>query len=276
VEIMKKFIIVSIILILLVGAFSMDILGRNITDIQRRMVGQTNYRINVVKGIVESANINGTFNCYIAGETVVYPNIPTFSRNPKLQPGDEVTIEFINGCRETPAILAPEDIRERPDTTLPGISLYEEQLIYVVTSYSNLANPAHRIGMPILAISDHNVSQVHVFCKRFGTPGIVNVNIYDADINKKPTGPVLSTGNFDGDTLGVVGEWKEIEVAPLAFSSGDWYVIVFDVPGAGSWHYFRWYGTFANVYPGAVGVYSNNAGATWSYLAIDYTFKIYG
>ncbi|GAF79771.1 unnamed protein product, partial [marine sediment metagenome] len=28
-----------------------------------------------------------------------------------------VTIEFINGCRETPAILAPEDIRERPDTT---------------------------------------------------------------------------------------------------------------------------------------------------------------
>jgi len=104
------------------GVFNMDILGRNITDIQRRMVDQTNYRINVVKGVVESANINGTFNCYIAGETVIYPKIPTFSRNPKLQPGDEVTIEFINGCRETPAILAPEDIRERPDTTeLSGI-----------------------------------------------------------------------------------------------------------------------------------------------------------
>ena len=97
----------------------MDILGRSITDIQRRMVGQTNYRINVVKGVVVVANINKTFDCYIAGETVIYPNIPTFSRDPKLQVGDEVTIEFINGCRETPAILAPEDIRERPDTTPP-------------------------------------------------------------------------------------------------------------------------------------------------------------
>ena len=116
---MKKHFIVFIILILLMGVFSMDILGRNINDIQRRMVGQTNYRINVVKGVVESENINRTYNCYISGETVIYPNIPTFSRNPKLQVGDKVTIEFINGCRETPAILAPEDIRERPDTTEP-------------------------------------------------------------------------------------------------------------------------------------------------------------
>ena len=116
---MKKYFIVFIILFILMGVFSMDILGRSITDIQRRMVDQTNYRINVVKGIVAIVNINGTFGCYIAGETVIYPTIPTFSRDPKLQIGDEVTIEFINGCRETPVILAPEDIRERPDTTLP-------------------------------------------------------------------------------------------------------------------------------------------------------------
>ena len=114
---MKKYFIVLVILFILMGVFSMDILGRSITDIQARMVGQTNYRINVVKGVVAVANINKTFDCYIAGETVIYPNIPTFSRDPKLQVGDEVTIEFINGCRETPAILAPEDIRERPDTT---------------------------------------------------------------------------------------------------------------------------------------------------------------
>ena len=125
---MKKHFIVFIILILLMGVFSMDILGRNINDIQRRMVGQTNYRINVVKGVVESENINRTYNCYISGETVIYPKIPTFSRNPKLQVGDKVTIEFINGCRETPAILAPEDIRERPDTTFPTAA----RIIYIV------------------------------------------------------------------------------------------------------------------------------------------------
>ncbi len=117
-SIMKKYFIVLMILIVLMGVFSMDILGRSIKDIQARMTGHVDYRINVVKGVVESENINKTYNCYIAGETVIYPNIPTFSRNPKLQPGDQVTIEFINGCRETPAILAPEDIRERPDTTV--------------------------------------------------------------------------------------------------------------------------------------------------------------
>ena len=103
------------------GVFEMDILGRLMADIQRRMIGQTDYRINVTKGIVESENINKTYNCYIAGESVIYPNIPTFSRNPKLQPGDRVTIEFINGCRETPCILAPEDIREIEDTTLAAV-----------------------------------------------------------------------------------------------------------------------------------------------------------
>ena len=127
-KIMKKYFIVLVILFILMGVFSMDILGRSIIDVQASMVGQTNYRINIVKGVVAVANINKTFDCYIAGETVIYPNIPTFSRDPKLQVGDEVTIEFINGCRETPAILAPEDIRERPDTTLPGITRY----IYIV------------------------------------------------------------------------------------------------------------------------------------------------
>jgi len=100
----------------MIGVLEMSILG-NPYNLQKRMVDQINHRINVVNGIVASRNPNDTFNCYIAGETVIYPNIPTFSRNPKLGPGDKVVIEFINGCRETPAILAPEDIREQPDTT---------------------------------------------------------------------------------------------------------------------------------------------------------------
>ena len=125
---MKRYFIFFIILFLLMGAFNMDILGRSMTDIEKRMVGEAKYRINVMKGIVESVNINKTYNCYIAGETVIYPNIPTFSRDPKLQPGDEVTIEAINGCMETLVILAPEDIRERPDTT----PLTTAKIIYIV------------------------------------------------------------------------------------------------------------------------------------------------
>ena len=131
---MKRYLTILIILFILMGVFNMDILGRSIKDIQARMTGQVDYRINVVKGVVESENINQTYNCYIAGETVIYPNIPTFSRNPKLKIGDKVTIEFINGCRETPCILAPEDIRERPDTT--SILIKNVYVVYKKTSDS--------------------------------------------------------------------------------------------------------------------------------------------
>ena len=113
---MKRSLLLFLILLCMIGVLEMSILG-NPYNLQKRMVDQINHRINVVNGIVASRNPNDTFNCYIAGETVIYPNIPTFSRNPKLGPGDKVVIEFINGCRETPAILAPEDIREQPETT---------------------------------------------------------------------------------------------------------------------------------------------------------------
>ena len=141
---MKKYLIVLMILFITMGVFSMDILGRSSTDIQRRMVDQTNYRINVVKGVVATVNVNKTFGCYIAGETVIYPNIPTFSRDPKLEIGDEVTIEFINGCREIPCILAPEDIRERLDTTIivPNkiFAYYYQGGNYYIKCYDNDGN----------------------------------------------------------------------------------------------------------------------------------------
>ena len=224
----------------------------------------------MVNGEVATDNGNGSYDVYIAGEVKAYPKVYTLARNPDLVVGDKVRILYKNGCKELPIIWPPV----KP--TALEIVMFENQIIYVITSYSNLANADHRIGMPILAISDHNVTQVHVFCKRYGSPGTVNVKIYAADVNKKPMGAVLSSGSFNGNTLGETGEWKEIDVSLCAFSEGDWYVIVFDVPGASSWHYFRWYGTFVNVYPNAVGVYSNNAGETWSYLSIDYSFKIYG
>ena len=58
-----------------------------------------------------------------------------------MQPGDQVTIEFINGCRETPCILAPEDIREVPDTTLPT----GEGVIFISYSNENQSGPSYLV-----------------------------------------------------------------------------------------------------------------------------------
>jgi len=174
--------------------------------------------------------------------------------------------------------LAPEDIREQPETTIiePEIVMFENQLVYVLTSYTNMTSSTKREGMPILAISDHQVTQVHIVAKKYGNPGNVNVEIYAADINKYPTGPVLSSGSFDGDTLLEVPGWQEIDVSECSFVNGEWYVIVFNVPAAGSYNYFRWYGTFANVYPNAKEIYSYNSGVNWYTGIADFSFKVYG
>ena len=261
---MKKFILIIIIIL------GVLIMLKPVSAIIKDSIANIMYRGNVVTGTVAVVNGDGSYDVFISESDVAYPKIFTLSANPNLAVGDKVRILYKGGCKELPIILPPSTAAE------PEIVMFENQIIYLNTNYSNLANPDHRYGMPILAISDHNVTQVHVFCKRFGSPGTVNVKIYAADANKKPTGEVLSSGNFDGDTLEETGAWKEIDVSLCTFSEGNWYVIVFDVPGAGSWHYFRWYGKFTNVYPDAVGVYSNNAGVTWSYTFVDFTFKIYG
>jgi len=255
------------ILLFIVGGL---IMLRPVDTFMKNIVGDIMYRRNLNIGIVKVVNADKSFNVEIAESGKIHKNIFTLSPDPDLAVDDKVRILYNGGNIDDPILLAPTIIAP------PEIVMFENQLVYVITSYTNIANPDHRWGMPILAISDHNVTQVHVFCKRYGNPGTVNVKIYNADANKKPTGAFLSSGSFDGNTLGETGEWKEIDVSLYAFSEGNWYVIVFDVPGASSWHYFRWYGTFANVYPNAVAVYSNNAGLTWSNSIIDYSFKIYG
>ena len=196
---MKKYLIVLMILFILMGVFSMDILGRSITDIQRRMVGQTNYRINVVKGVVATININGTYGCYIAGESVVYPNIPTFSRNPKLQIGDQVTIEFINGCRETPVILAPEDIRERPDITLPS-AIHYALIVYPpneVRLYDMNGNLKKQLAVTGWSYAEGCVavdSEGNIYIKEWD-----NIKKYDSNLN------LLFTKNIDDPAFYFIG-----------------------------------------------------------------------
>ena len=281
---MKRFLIFFLIIILM-GVFNMDILGRSMKDIQDRMTGQVNYRINVVKGVVESENINKTYNCYIAGETVVYPNIPTFSRNPKLQSGDEVTIEFINGCRETPCILAPEDIRERPDTT-ELVTLKESYLANGATAFLYGYNEV-RAGQTFLTTSAHTINYIELLLGRKGNPGTVYIEIKAADASDLPIGPVLTSGNTDGNTLphylGTPSrEWRRIDLTEYSLLDATKYAItIFSAGGnstntVGLWNYIG--GDPGGVaYPDGKLIRSLNYGVTW--VAInnqDGGFKIYG
>ena len=270
------------------GVFSMDILGRNMTDIQRRMVGQTNYRINVVKGVVATVNINRTFGCYIAGETVIYPKIPTFSRDPKLQVGDEVTIEFINGCRETPVILAPEDIRERPDTTEPiSIKLYEYYLADGAVNHAYFYADSWWRGLTFTAESAHTINYVELLlAKSYSSsiPGTIYIDLYEVNESNVPTGEILTSGETDGNTLtyaldnpGENREWRRIDLTEYNLISGKIYAITLHLIGGTSTHSAGIWLVEGGSYDNGGALYSLNGGANWTYQWWnDSGFKIYG
>ena len=282
---MKKYFIVFIILFILMGVFSMDILGRSINDIQRRMVGQTNYRINVVKGVVATVNINGTFGCYIAGETVIYPNIPTFSRDPKLQIGDKVTIEFINGCRETPAILAPEDIRERPDTT-EIYKLFEYCLAEGATVFAYFYTNAWWRGQTFLTTSTHTINYVDLLLARrydASIPGVIYIEIRKATAGDIPTGPILTSGETNGNTLpsaragiGPTREWRRIDLTEYNLENATKYVITLHLIGGSNINAVGIWIKSLNPYPDGKSIYSTTGGISWSTTTYDGGFKIYG
>jgi len=262
----------------MIGVYEMSILS-NPDILQKRLIDQIQYRLNVVKGVVESRNPNDTFNCYIAGETVIYPNIPTFSRNPKLGPGDKVVIEFINGCRETPAILAPEDIRERPDTTLPGIKLFESQLVYE-NEFMN-AYGTRWVAYFFQAESNHTVESIYLLLNQEWGPGIITAAIYpnEGAGNFKPVigGGALTSGTTDGDTLPSeleAPEWREIEVTPYNLISGTWYSIV--LTATLGWK-VNWFGKDNVVTaPNQWRHFSSDNGLNWYAGVFDLTFKIFG
>jgi len=212
----------------MIGVFEMSILS-NPDILQKRLIDQIQYRLNVVKGVVESRNPNDTFNCYIAGETVIYPNIPTFSRNPKLGPGDKVVIEFINGCRETPAILAPEDIRERPDTTEPITGNY-----ILPTGHIDLGgsrgwwNETRMYDGSILLSSNYNVdhhtwsnfirlTHAEMSCNKiriYSTYFLGHVDIIDIDVYYEEAWHDVYQGynEIETDEYGNPLEWFEKEI----------------------------------------------------------------
>lgn len=266
----------------------MDILGRSIKDIQARMVSQVRYRINVVKGVVANKNINGTFGCYIAGETVIYPSIPTFSREPKLEIGDPVTIEFINGCPETPVILAPEDIRERPDTT-ELYKLFEYYLAVGATEFAYFYADAWWRGQTFTTISGHTINYVELLLSRRyvgSIPGTIYVEIRAATAGDMPTGPILTSGETDGNTLtyaianpGVNKEWRKINLTEYNLTDATKYVVTLHLIGGDSTHAAGLWGKsspFGVDYPDGKRIYSTTGGATWSTEFVDGGFKIYG
>jgi len=74
-------------------------------DVDNSILYDTTYRNNVVTGEVAVDNGNNTYDVYIAGSDVAYPDIPTTLREPSFAVGEAVEILVEYGNKEMPIII---------------------------------------------------------------------------------------------------------------------------------------------------------------------------
>lgn len=107
-----------------------------------------------------------------------------------------------------------------------------------------------------------------------GSPGTITVDIHAADGSQKPTGPSLSSGTTNGETLGgIPGIWRDITMSPYNLQASKTYTIV--VHASGSQALLRHAGT---EYTGGQAWGSSNSGSTWTYNGAPYdiVFEVWG
>lgn len=83
----------------------MFIIHRLPSEILDNTIGNIKYRNNVVTGEVAVDNGNNTYDCYISGADVAYPDIPTTFREPDFEVGEAVEILIEYGNKEMPIII---------------------------------------------------------------------------------------------------------------------------------------------------------------------------
>jgi hypothetical protein len=122
-----------------------------------------------------------------------------------------------------------------------------------------------------------------------GFPGVFTVGLKATTAggspeSKRPTGPYLTQGSYDGDTLTTdpAGEWVTIPVTPYMITPGTSYAIVIDVPNGDAQNFVmvrlrdRTFPPFPSNYPDGAEVTSDDYGATWypPITEVDYLFEL--
>jgi hypothetical protein len=120
------------------------------------------------------------------------------------------------------------------------------------------------------------LSAIRLKLYRIGLPGIFTVGLKATTPggnpeSKRPTGPNLTEGTFDGNTLTTdpAGEWVTIPVAPYMIATGTSYAVVINVPAGNVYNKVmyrlrdRTFPPSPSNYPDGAEVTSDNYGATW-------------
>lgn len=249
---------------------------RPINEIIRDNVGNIIHRGFVVTGEVAKDNGDGSYDVYIAEEGKAYPKVFTLARDPDLAVGDKVRILYKNGCKELPIILPPV----KPTAPILCEYYLAEGATIFTSAYSN-----RWMGQTFLTTSAHTINYIELLLARKGTPGTLYIEIKLSGANDLPIGPILTSGNVDGNTLPYYldtpsREWKRIDLTEYSLLNNTKYAITFYIIGGNSsntvgiWNYHLPGG---GPYADGKLIYSLNGGIDWVVINNqDGGFKIYG
>lgn len=127
---------------------------------------------------------------------------------------------------------------------------------------------------------DHDITSVKLLLYRVGSPGTITVGIRATDAGGKPTGPDLTSGTTNGNTLptGSPYEWREITLTAYTLSASTKYAIVCRCEGANYTNRVMWrVDASSPTYGGGSRGYSDNGGGSWSLDTYrDCLFEEYG
>ena len=122
---------------------------------------------------------------------------------------------------------------------------------------------------------DHQITSVKLLLYRLGTPGTITVSIRATGVDGKPTGPDLTSGTMDGNTLTDSYEWREIILTPYNVSTNTKYAIILR-GGSGNNRIMVLTEVNHPSYDGGNCMFSGDSGNTWQSSSYDVLFEIYG
>jgi len=126
----------------------------------------------------------------------------------------------------------------------------------------------HRFSQTRFPQSNATITTLKLRLLRKGWPGTFYIDIYAADINHEPTGPILASGSIWGNGLTTVplGLWYQIDLgAGFTPTAGQEYCTVGYISAGNSSNYVDWRGSPAGMYVNGHLWYSGNNGATWTW-----------
>ena len=138
----------------------------------------------------------------------------------------------------------------------------------------------NRVAQTFTATDSYDLTAVKLALMRAfsggDNPCTISVILQATDSTGKPTGPALSSGTTDGNTLSKTSvEWRRISMSGYSIKKDTKYaIVVYNAPGSDSFH---WFVEDNNPYAGGSAMESPDGGVNWNSSGFfDLNFEVWG